>query len=175
VTRESAKHRVAFNLYWYLGPRRSLEAVAETIAARPRDFGFKQAPHSRTLSRWSARFHWQNRLAEMEAEARQLQAEEQVDELRVMNERHIKEALALQQKGVARLHALGDHDLSPEEARRAIVEGVKLERLVRGESTERTEVKGDLRLEQFIQGLSESELRRLAGLSPQGSPRTGAK
>ena len=86
-----------------------------------------------------------------------------------MNERHVKEALALQQKGVARLHTLGDRELTAEEARRAIVEGIKLERLVRGESTERTEVKGDIRLEHFIEGLTDDELRDLAGLAPQGS------
>ncbi len=170
---ESTRHRVAFNLYWYLGPQRSLEAVAEAITARPRDFGFKRPPSPRTLQRWSSRFDWQARLAEMEAGARKLKGEEQVDELRRVNERHIREALALQQKGLARLQNLADRDLTPEEARRAIVDGVKLERLVRGESTERTEVRSDVKIDQFIEGLSEQDLRRLAGLEPRGARQTG--
>ena len=80
-----------------------------------------------------------------------------------MRERQTKEALLLQQRGAERLAAIENDDVSVETAIRAVVEGAKLERLNRGEITERTEIyeAGDPRLERF----SNDELERLLALA----------
>ena len=56
-----------------------------------------------------------------------------------MRERQSREALLLQQKGTEWIAGVEEGKASPEAAIRAIVEGAKLERLARGEPTERTE------------------------------------
>ncbi len=80
-----------------------------------------------------------------------------------MQERQAKEALLLQQKGAERLAALEPEAFSADAAIRALIEGAKLERLARGEVTERQEVQqtGDPRLER----ISDDDLTTLLELA----------
>ncbi len=158
--RESTRHRLAFDAYVDQGAQRSLEALQRLIAADPAAFGFKRAPSQRTVHRWSTALHWQDRLADLEREARQRDAEAQLQGLMEMNRRHAQEGMALQQKGIARLQAVAEDDLTPGEAIRAVTEGVRLERLGRGEVTDRSEIQE--RADHDLAGFSLAELRALA-------------
>lgn len=144
---ESTKHREAFELYWRLGAERSIERLHAAWSGRTR----KAPPSLRTLYEWSSRCQWQSRIAKLERDARVAGDEARIAEIKEMQERQAKAGLFLQQKGMAWLVATGDEMASPEAAVRAIVEGAKLERLARGEVTERQEVTGEIaaRLTEF--------------------------
>ncbi len=155
--RETTRHRRAFDRYWRLGAGRTLERLHAALEAEGK------APALRTLEEWSRQLHWQNRIDDFERGARDAEDEARVAAIREMEERQAREALLLQQKGTEWIAPLGEGDASPEAGIRAIVEGARLERLARGEVTERTETQGgaDPRLE----GFSDDELRRLVELA----------
>lgn len=164
---ESTRQREAFNHYWGLGAERSVERLRAVLAAAGR------APTTRTLYEWSRRYQWQRRIADLERAAREAEDEARVAAIREMQERQAREALYLQQRGAEWLSALGT-EAPAEAAIRAIVEGAKLERLARGEATERTEQR-DIS-ERRLQELSDEELEGLldqlaAGLDGEGTPR----
>ncbi len=168
---ETTRQRLAFDLYVKLGGERSLDALYATIRSDPSIIGMSRAPTHRTIEGWSSGCHWQDRVAELEREAAVEDHEDQVRVLREMNDRHAKEGLALQQKAVERLHTLPADELTPADAVRALVEGVRLERLARGEfrgplPDEREVEHGQL------QQFSDEELRRLVEIADAGA--TGA-
>lgn len=78
-----------------------------------------------------------------------------------MIERHAKEALLLQQKGAEWIAAIDVGGATADAAIRAIVEGTRMERLARGEPTERQEVQGGLQINARLAELSDAELDRL--------------
>ena len=161
--REGTKHRLLFNLYVDLGPGRSLEALAAAIARNPDAAGLRRAPSLRSLYRWSAELRWQDRLADLEREARRRDAEQLLQSLREMNERQAREGMLLQQRAVQRLQALVDGELTPAESIRALAEGARLERLARGEVTDRTQI--DRSQDVDLRSFSTAELRALAELA----------
>lgn len=163
---ETTRHREAFGRYWELGAVRSIELLREVLEASGR------APSLRTLYEWSRRYQWQRRIHDLERDARASEDEARRSALREMHERQAREALFLQQRGAEWLAALGPDEASPEAAIRAIVEGAKLERLARGEATERTEQRelSDRRLQE----LSDDELDALLGQLATGVGREGA-
>lgn len=140
---ESTRHRQAFDLYWRLGAGRSIEGLHAALSAQG------AAPGLRTLYEWSRTYHWQSRLADLERAARRAEDEARIAAIREMEDRHAKEALLLQQKGAEWLTQLPADDVSADAAIRAIAEGVRLERLVRGQVTERTEHQGETGLERL--------------------------
>ncbi len=114
----------AFEYYVALGPGRSYRAVGER-------FGVSK----RAVTKHAAREKWSARLAKVEAEAREKSDQRSVDGLQEMNERHLKIAKALQSKAI---EGLRDMPLdSAKDIIRALDLGVRQERLVRGEPTER--------------------------------------
>ena len=123
---ESTKHRRAFDRYWRLGEHRSLERLHAALEADG------EAPSLRTLSGWSSKYGWQERIADLERAASEADREAQIAELRGMAERHAKEGLLLQQKGAQWLAALTADQVTAPTAIRAITEGVRLEREARG-------------------------------------------
>lgn len=178
--REDTKHRAAFNLYWELGPRRSIEALHRALAADPAAHGFEVAPDLRTLYRWSSALSWQARLAALEREARTRDREAQIAAIDEMNARQAREALLLQQKVIEGLQARAPTDFTPDGLVRALWTAVKVERLARGEPTERSEtVEGgdprlerlsDAQLEQLVRALERPDAAgRLDGLEPPPS------
>lgn len=158
---ESTRHRQAFAHYWGLGPGRSLEALHEMLASGG------TAPHLRTLAEWSRSFHWQARVADIETQARRNDDEARVAALVEMADRHAKEALLLQQVGTGWLTTLSPNQVSADAAIRAVVEGVRLERLVRGEPTERAAVQSDSGLER----ISDDQLSALVDLAERALAR----
>ncbi len=114
----------AFDFYAALGPRRSYRAVAER-------FGVSK----RGVTKHAAKEGWPARLMKIEEEARIKADERAVDALQEMNERHTKIAKALQGKA---LQALQDMPLkNTRDMIRALDLGVRQERLILGEPTER--------------------------------------
>ncbi len=132
---ETAKHRRAFDIYWRLGPERSVERLHAELSEAG------AAPTLRTLYEWSSRYHWQDRLLELEREAQRAEDEARVAALREMQDRQTKEGLLLQQKGAEWLSTMDDKRVTADAATRAITEGARLERLARGEVTERKGIK----------------------------------
>ena len=132
---ETAKHRRAFDIYWRLGPERSIERLHAELAEAG------AAPTLRTLYEWSSRYHWQDRLLELEQEAQRVEDEARIAALRQMQDRQTKEGLLLQQKGAEWLSKMDDKRVTADAATRAVVEGARLERLARGEVTERKEIR----------------------------------
>ena len=135
-----------------------------------------KAPTARTLYEWSRRYHWQDRIRDLERNAWEAEEEARIAAIREMQERQAREALLLQQKGAEWIAPVGAEEATPDAAIRAIVEGAKLERLARGEATERTEQR-DI-TDERLKELSDDELDRLLdqlgeGVAGESPPRPG--
>ena len=166
---EATRHRRAFDLYLRMGAERSIAELQELIAEDPSRIGISRAPTLRTLESWSASFNWRDRIGELEREAATRNHDDQVQVIREMNERHAKEGVALQQKGVGRLQTLSAEKMTGADAMRSIVEGARLERMARGGVEIRREGEDDdIELSTF----TEEELKRLAALGDRRA--TGA-
>ena len=152
---ESTKHRLAFERYWRMGAGRSIERLHVELQAAG------DAPTLRTLYEWSRRYHWQDRILELEREAKRAEDEARVSALAEMYQRQAKEALLLQQKGTEWLAAMAPGDATAEGAIRAVVEGARLERLARGEPSDRKEVQGEIGVNARLASISDEELDRL--------------
>ncbi len=171
--KEKTQHRLAFDFYVRLGASRSLDELHKMLEEEPARVGLGRAPTRRALEAWSSDFHWQDRIADLERKAAERDRDEQLKALQEMNDRHVKEGLALQQKGVERLQTLPPTDLSASDAVRALVEGVRLERLARGVPTEQIRQEGELLHGHVdLRSFSNEELRRLAELAERRA--TGA-
>ncbi len=114
----------AFEFYVALGPGRSYQRVAE-------QFGVSK----RTVTKHAVQENWATRLLEAEAEARGRSETKAVETLEAMNERHLKVARALQAKAVKALQELPLD--SARDILKALELGLRQERLVRGEPTDR--------------------------------------
>ena len=117
----------AFSFYVSLGPERSYRRVAEHYGV-----------DKRTVTRFAAKDNWAERLEEVERRVREESDEEAVDALREMNERHLKIAKALQGKALESLRGLPIDKAA--DVIRALELGVKQERLIQGEPSDRTEM-----------------------------------
>ena len=114
----------SFDFYVGLGVGRSYQAVADQYGASKGAVVAKAKKEG-----------WQDRLAKIEHDARSKSEEKAVETLEQVNDRHLKIARALQGKALEALRAM---PLS--EARdviRALDLGVKQERLILGEPSER--------------------------------------
>ncbi len=119
-------------------------------------------PSLRTLYDWSSRFGWQRRLADLEREALRAAERARHEALREMYERQAREGLLLQHHGTEWLTGLPPGSATADAGVRAIVQGAKLERLARGEPSERT-VQGDREEETDVFAtFSDAELAALA-------------
>ncbi len=172
--KERTRHRLVFDLYVRHGAQRSLEDLHAALRDDPAQIGLSRPPGRRTLEEWSAAFHWQDRIADLERQAAEQDHDDQLKALREMTERHIKEGLALQQKGVERLQTLPPQDLTASDAVRALVEGVRLERSARGVPTDYVRQEGEMLYGQVdLRNFSNEELRRLAELAERRAAGAG--
>lgn len=161
--KEHAHHRRAFDHYLRMGADRSIHAVHRAFQEDPSRIGLRHGPSRSTLERWSSAFHWQDRLVDLERAAHERDRRAHVEALHDMNERHKKEGLALQQKALERIAAMPADGLKPGDAIRALIEGVRLERLAAGAPTERIEQQGGEVIDgRDLRRFSIEELRVLA-------------
>jgi len=157
---ESTRQRQAFDRYWELGGERSIERLYTVLRTEGR------APTLRTLYEWSRVYHWQDRLVDIEREARLEADEARRKAIAEMYERQAKEGLLLQQKGTEWLASMESKEGTPEAAIRAVVEGARLERMARGEPSEHVHQDGEMLYGGIdLRGFSTEDLRRLVELA----------
>lgn len=125
----------AFDVYMSLGPGRSYQAVAD-------HFGVSK----RAVTNRATTERWQQRATEIETKARQGAEQKLVETLEDMNTRHLKSLRVVQARAIEALRAMPLQ--SAIEAVRALDMGIRQERLIRGEPSERTSVQ----LEEIIRG-----------------------
>ena len=165
---ESTLQREAFDTYWQLGAERSIELLHAALLANGTERTL------RTLYTWSSRYHWQDRLLDLERQARVAAEEARQEEIREMYERQAKEGLLLQQRGAGWLSSSEAETASPEAAIRAVVEGARLERLARGEPGERTHQEGEMIYGEIaLDNFTNEELRRVVEIAKQGAGGAG--
>lgn len=130
---------LAFDLYSRQAPRRSLRRLSEEL-------GQLSIPISlASLKRYSSKYGWQERLAELDAEAAKRRAEDTVEERIAMHERHAQLARALQSAGGTALQSLlGDAarmtEISPGEIVRLLEAGLKADTRATGASADRRDI-----------------------------------
>lgn len=110
----------AFEIYFALGDRRSLAAVAEKLGVS-----------KRTVSRRASEEKWSERIVEIEKKARVHVEEHAVESLAAMRTRHIKILEAMQRKALETLRQVPMQ--SAYQAVRTLVATIEQERLARGE------------------------------------------
>jgi len=123
VNHPPADRQDLFQYYCSLGDTRSYQRVADHYGVQ-----------KNTITRIAIDYEWLARLKMIEAEARR-EADKKITDMRAeAYERHLKLAKFVQGKAV---QGLQSHTFdSARDASRALVDGVKLERTVLGESTE---------------------------------------
>lgn len=120
-SRKRAKQIDAFLFYVALGAARSYKAVAD-------EYGIS----ARAVSFLAKRFHWKERLDEMESRTMERLTTIEADTIADARARHLASLRLLQNKAV---RGIVRHDArSLGEARRALVAGIKMERTVLGHS-----------------------------------------
>jgi hypothetical protein len=165
---ESAKAYTAFGLYRDQGPRRSLEEASRAYhrrsapAVNTTGTGRRRGA-SGQIRRWAQRWNWSARARAWDQELERVKWSKQVEASAEMAERHAKEALMLQNKAVERLRLLQPQELGPREILSYLVEAAKLERLARGEPTER--VAEEHRFAD-VKELTDDELARIVASRP---------
>jgi len=85
-------------------------------------------------------------------------AKQDTEELLETRTRHIKISRALQAKAIARLKDLDPNELSPEETRRFLEAGVRIERLVLGEATERFDLGAVARFAERLELMKDEDI-----------------
>jgi len=115
-----------------------------------------------TLKKRSAKEKWSKLRNQyrtrVELESLERSAKEDTEELLETRTRHIKISRALQAKAIARLRELNPNELSPEETRRYLEAGVRIERLVLGEATERFDLGAVARFVQRLELMKDEDI-----------------
>lgn len=117
----------AFDFYFSLGPGRSYQAVAE-----------KYGVTKKAVTNLAKRENWQQRLADIEAKAREEADQQKADESKRAHEHRMKALRLVLGKGVEALQRLSFE--SPADAARAVGLAVKEMRVELDEPSERTAV-----------------------------------
>lgn len=137
---ESSRSYQCFTIYRDLGKDRSLRKAADVFYQD----GERPATNSQVnqAERWSYTFGWVSRAEAYDHHLTEKFREEQEEQRRKMLERHATVATMFQRKIIERLQGLSVEELSPGVLARWLEVAVKVERLSRGEATERAEVSG---------------------------------
>lgn len=135
---ETTKAFYAFTIYRDLGHNRSLSKVHENYI----EATSKTRSCLRTIAGWSSKFNWVKRVQAYDDYMDGLAREEKEKAVKEMQKRHLTLGMALQAKGAERLQNLDGKDMKTRDAISAIAQGTRLERLIRGEPTER--VRGEM-------------------------------
>jgi hypothetical protein len=164
---ESAKAYAAFGLFRDLGPRRSLDAASRRYhhpgPEAPPPPGGRLPRASGTMRRWAQRWSWVERARAWDQETERLQQAEQLAAIQEMAERHAKEALLMQNKAIERLRQLRPEELGARDTLAYLIEAAKLERLARGEPTERVSQEHHF---EDLKELSDEELAAIIARGP---------
>ena len=124
---ESSKAYEAFCIYRDLGVDRSIEKTAKN-RLKPGSYSW--------LRNWSSKYNWVERARAYDDYLEREKRKEREKAILEMVDRHIKEAMALQQKALERLKTLNPDELTTRDVLNYLLEAMKVERLSRGEPTE---------------------------------------
>ena len=162
---------------WERQPGESSRAFAAFVAFRDlptnnrtlravRDLLYPDSPWAeRTITRWAQEFRWIERVTSWENEVDRQKLSVQMETIRTMTQRHVEQAVKLQEKGIMALEKLTADTISASDARLLVTEGAKLERLARGQSTEKYEQTTRAGFPDEFREYTQEELRRLAELA----------
>lgn len=148
---ETPRAYAAFLHYKKMGALRSLRNAAADFYKERKTSNLTQ------MEKWSNRFKWVSRCNDFDIEEDKLQTEQNRKDVAKMNARQAKDGMEMSKIGMynIKLHATDDppkdkHNkiitpkISVPESIKLVVEGVKMERLTRGEATKIKEHKGEL-------------------------------
>lgn len=142
VPGEGKRANAALRDYAAMGAARSLRALLERYVQRATSLGATRPPTVlwRTICSWSQRQNWVARVDAYDSDIQQQSRLAQIAAVADMNERHVNLARAMMGIVARRLLTLQPEDLSPADTVRWAEALSKLERLARGEATERVDV-----------------------------------
>lgn len=143
------------------GERRSLTKTAQNLT-KPN--GAKYSPG--TLKQWSWKWNWQERIAAWDDEIERCTREELANGIVRMRKAHAAIARKMLKKAESALKQMDETKMSSRDIATMVDVAAKLERISRGEATERTEgtqtIAGELSLHQLdLSGISDEELAAL--------------
>lgn len=124
IHREKERHAQAFEFYYALGADRDLSQVAARFHVSPQAVGA-----------WSRAFDWSKRLSERERIVRDLTAQKAIEDEAQSRADALKICRAIQIRFAQNLH-----NQTAIVTARDFSEAVKLEQLLRGKATDRTEI-----------------------------------
>jgi hypothetical protein len=129
LEKESKKAFEAFQMYRDMGADRSIRKVAKELGKS-----------QQLLSRWSAQYDWVDRANKYDAEMDRIALLQQEKERKAMIKRHAKQSMIFQEQVLNRIKKFNVEELEPKDMIKWWTEAVKIERLSRGETTEKSEV-----------------------------------
>lgn len=154
---EGPDQESAFDALWALSGKRTIEKLHAFLLERD-----GEAPSIRTLYGWRSRYRWGDRIARLERQAREKRDEAKVAELEAMLERHATLAVMLETKVAELLPDIDIDSVTLEGLARALDLAIKLERLARGEPSDRMEIQGEGSGFEPFERFDKEELRRFA-------------
>jgi len=157
---ETAKSYAAFCLYRDFGPsKRSYEAVTSIL--------YPGKPGNTSgIFRWSRTHNWRERAEAWDKELDRQRRTIILEANKAVTMRHIELAQAMLQKGLEALKLVDTKEVNVDQARLLIEAGAKLERLARGEATERIDTHDGISIyETEFTRLTEGELRKVIELA----------
>ncbi len=138
---DSTRHRadIAFALYVQMEDQRSLRHLHAQLRGLGVRIGLA------TLKRYSTKYNWRSRIADLEAEAVERQRERTIGDLLAMRDRHAQLGRALQGAGGSALRNLMASEprlakMKAADIARLVEAGLKAERSAVGEATDRREI-----------------------------------
>lgn len=154
---ESGKAFEALSLFLRLGAARTTTEVAAQLSK------------SVTLiRRWKYKYDWENRAVLYDNHMMREEEKAVAAERKNMIRRHIKIALKMQATAVQALQNVDAEDASVKDIVALLKEGIQIERLSRGESTENKQISGEVKVDNEtkvnLSNLTDEELKRLAAL-----------
>jgi len=150
---ETLKSWESFKIYRNMGETRSLSKVAKRFPEKPAKL--------RQLHRWSSKYNWVERCEDWDEQQDELLRKEMQAELKLMAKRHASIAMRLQKTGLDKIQEITTKELNPTDARLLIVDGMKFERLARGEPINIEETQTNVNFEDvFLNALSEIQKQK---------------
>lgn len=152
--RETPAAAAAFAEYCALGPDRSLRKLVDKVSTNLAQLGI-----------WSRNHSWQERVAQYDiAQIKERERKKQAD-IEKMNERHAQIGITQQARAIKQIEELiAAKKFGSQASVQLLKLATDLERLARGEPTERTAVKGDI----SVEGFKELLMQRVQRLEEQG-------
>ena len=164
---ESSRAFEAFAVYRDMGAERSYAKTSQ-----------KLGKNKTTIDQWGRNNQWVSRIAAWDDEQDRLTRETLIKGITAMRKNHADVAYEMLQKARAALQSLPLEEMTMTDIARAVDVASKLERLSRGEPTERTESRNDasggvaiyLPEKDDLSNLSTDELRQLESIMGKLNP-----